>query len=244
MSFTLRRPSLLGRPRLDLWSRTDLDHVKSPCDPAHGLRAWLPRFACLSIFLWTHMHTDLTRQETTPHSSLSQLTCTTSYNRSCPHTFSYVAPYILPTRADGPSLSQRRTFLHGVCLPLCRVLITGDADRLEGLPLGPVILCGHSMGGLLIAEAATSTIHVSSKRIIALLAFDVPFLGMHPHVVISGIASLLADKKSDPTKHTDGHEKPHCGLKGERVINSARHVEVLGNGTGEFFTLFLCNLMH
>lgn len=46
------------------------------------------------------------------------------------------------------------------------------------------------MGGLLAADVATN-VSITSKRVIGLVFFDVPFLGMHPHVVISGIASLL-----------------------------------------------------
>lgn len=64
-------------------------------------------------------------------------------------------------------------------------------------PPSPVILLGHSMGGLLAADAATSPSQKSSKckhPIIGMIAFDTPYLGMHPHVVISGIASLFAKK--------------------------------------------------
>ena len=52
------------------------------------------------------------------------------------------------------------------------------------------------MGGLLAAEAAISS-HPQSKRVVGLVAFDVPFLGMHPHVIISGIASLLPDGEGE-----------------------------------------------
>lgn len=54
------------------------------------------------------------------------------------------------------------------------------------------------MGGLLAAEAATDVSNAPGaypatrpRRIIGLIAFDCPYLGMHPHVVISGIASLF-----------------------------------------------------
>ncbi|GLB39790.1 putative prostaglandin-F synthase activity [Lyophyllum shimeji] len=78
-------------------------------------------------------------------------------------------------------------------------------EWLSTQPPGPVILLGHSMGGLLAAEAA---IHASNEtgttgkptRIVGMVAFDTPYIGMHPHVVISGIASLFQgeeDKKSD-----------------------------------------------
>lgn len=73
---------------------------------------------------------------------------------------------------------------------------------MQSLPDGPIILCGHSMGGLLVAEAATNN-SPASRRVIGVLAFDAPFLGMHPHVVFSGIASLFSKGGDKPprTKH-------------------------------------------
>jgi len=62
------------------------------------------------------------------------------------------------------------------------------------------------MGGLLAADAATHPSNnpdqypgAKPKRIIGVVAFDTPYLGMHPHVVISGIASLLP-KGDEPAK--------------------------------------------
>lgn len=50
-----------------------------------------------------------------------------------------------------------------------------------------MIVLGHSMGGLLAAEAATDLTvrqgNSKQRRIIGVVAFDVPYLGMHPHVV-------------------------------------------------------------
>jgi len=70
--------------------------------------------------------------------------------------------------------------------------------RLSTQPPGPVVLLGHSMGGLLAADAATDSSNAPGaypatkpKRIVGMIAFDCPYLGMHPHVVISGIASLF-----------------------------------------------------
>ncbi|CAK5267952.1 unnamed protein product [Mycena citricolor] len=82
---------------------------------------------------------------------------------------------------------------------------------LETQPPGPVILLAHSMGGLLAADAATTlsnTPDVRTRRILGVVNFDVPFLGMHPHVVVSGIASLFPDKEEGPSeaemnKHKD-----------------------------------------
>ncbi|OCT52330.1 hypothetical protein CLCR_08300 [Cladophialophora carrionii] len=61
-----------------------------------------------------------------------------------------------------------------------------------------IILVGHSLGGILAAEVALipSSSPVGSNelfqhRILGLVAFDTPFLGMHPGVVGTGIASLF-----------------------------------------------------
>ncbi|CAG8562342.1 6804_t:CDS:2 [Acaulospora colombiana] len=104
------------------------------------------------------------------------------------------------------------------------------SGRLQSIPDGPVILAGHSMGGLLVAEAATDSRPVA-RRIIGLLAFDTPYLGMHPHVVISGIASLFQKKEDEEKKEmqqkgqTDapGTHRPPApsaqGLAAEQDIN-------------------------
>ena len=62
------------------------------------------------------------------------------------------------------------------------------------------------MGGLLAADVATDPYNnpdqypgAKPKRIIGVVAFDTPYLGMHPHVVISGIASLFP-KGNEPGK--------------------------------------------
>ncbi|KAF5384259.1 hypothetical protein D9615_003434 [Tricholomella constricta] len=61
------------------------------------------------------------------------------------------------------------------------------------------------MGGLLAAEAAT---HASNNtgtkptRIVGMIAFDTPYLGMHPHVVVTGIASIF-QRDEEGKKHTD-----------------------------------------
>lgn len=42
-----------------------------------------------------------------------------------------------------------------------------------------------------------------------MIAFDTPYLGMHPHVVISGIASLFPkdeDKHKKPSEHDMNHD--------------------------------------
>ncbi|KII91625.1 hypothetical protein PLICRDRAFT_38433 [Plicaturopsis crispa FD-325 SS-3] len=88
-------------------------------------------------------------------------------------------------------------------------------EWLSTQPPGPVILLGHSMGGLLAADAATT---IGTKRVIGMVAFDTPYLGMHPHVVVSGIASLFpkdenekpdAQGKAQPTEHELNESNVH-----------------------------------
>ncbi|KAH6875596.1 hypothetical protein BKA58DRAFT_409914 [Alternaria rosae] len=55
-----------------------------------------------------------------------------------------------------------------------------------------VVLLGHSMGGLLAADIALAFRH----RIIGIVNFDVPFLGMHPGIIKAGLGSIFS---SPPT---------------------------------------------
>ncbi|KAL2856722.1 hypothetical protein BJX68DRAFT_253136 [Aspergillus pseudodeflectus] len=71
-----------------------------------------------------------------------------------------------------------------------------------------VILLGHSLGGLIAAEVVLMTSHTASGQsegkqlkhnIAGLVAFDAPFLGLHPRVVGTGIGRLFhrkADRSS------------------------------------------------
>jgi len=59
-----------------------------------------------------------------------------------------------------------------------------------------VVLLGHSMGGLVCAEVALMPPPAPASRplkhrILGTINFDVPFLGMHPGVVRSGLASIF-----------------------------------------------------
>jgi pimeloyl-ACP methyl ester carboxylesterase len=94
-----------------------------------------------------------------------------------------------------------------------------DLDpRLSTQPPGPVIVLGHSMGGLLAAEAATDSSNNPSsgspkpKRIMGMVAFDCPYLGMHPHVVVSGIASLFPNDERKKHK-TEAELNDHPRVK-------------------------------
>jgi len=99
--------------------------------------------------------------------------------------------------------------------------------RLTTQPPGPVILMGHSMGGLLAADAATDPSNNPDrhpggrpKRIIGVVAFDTPYLGMHPHVVISGIASLLPKEGEKKGKsESTMNEHPQVNIVDEKVTD-------------------------
>lgn len=65
-----------------------------------------------------------------------------------------------------------------------------------------VILLGHSLGGILAAEVALLPSAPGSKeifehRILGLINFDVPFLGLHPRVISTGIGNLLHPKRKN-----------------------------------------------
>lgn len=75
-----------------------------------------------------------------------------------------------------------------------------------------VVLLGHSMGGLLCAEVVLKQppppgSRPLQHRVLGTINFDVPFLGMHPGVIKSGLASIFApspDKSKSPTSPTGG----------------------------------------
>lgn len=63
-----------------------------------------------------------------------------------------------------------------------------------------VILLGHSMGGLVAAEVALmlqQSPRMLKHRILGTVNFDVPFLGMHPRVIKSGIQSIFQSSEKE-----------------------------------------------
>ncbi|KAG8949852.1 hypothetical protein FRC04_008155 [Tulasnella sp. 424] len=68
---------------------------------------------------------------------------------------------------------------------------------LQTLEPGFIILIGHSLGGFVVAEAGLQhKPDPGRSQVIGVIAMDVPYLGIHPHVIISGIASLFPSEKT------------------------------------------------
>ncbi|KAI1822912.1 hypothetical protein F4861DRAFT_512756 [Xylaria intraflava] len=70
-------------------------------------------------------------------------------------------------------------------------------------PRTDIILVGHSMGGLLIADvvlipSANQGHDYFKHRILGVVNLDAPLLGMHPGIVVAGISSLF--RKNEPPK--------------------------------------------
>ncbi|CAE6477291.1 unnamed protein product [Rhizoctonia solani] len=99
---------------------------------------------------------------------------------------------------------------------------------IQNLPEGGVILCGHSMGGLLTAEVALAA---PPGRVIGLVSFDVPYLGVHPRVILSGIASLFKKEEDLKAYQTNSTVHPHeasnepCN-QAPQSISSREHPEL------------------
>ncbi|TWU73737.1 hypothetical protein ED733_000998 [Metarhizium rileyi] len=74
-----------------------------------------------------------------------------------------------------------------------------------------VVLVGHSMGGLLAGEIILMPNKSPYKsqpfkhKILGTIALDSPFLGLHPGIVVSGIASLF-----QPSSNAEDQKQPQC----------------------------------
>ena len=97
-------------------------------------------------------------------------------------------------------------------------------------PTTDVILVGHSMGGLLAAEVVLMPNQSPYRqqpfkhRILGSLSLDSPFLGLHPGIVVSGIASLFqpAPKSPEPstTPQPSGAASPSSTMTGLEQLPS------------------------
>lgn len=76
-----------------------------------------------------------------------------------------------------------------------------------------VILLGHSLGGILAADVALLQQDGRPKhRILGLVNFDVPFLGLHPRVIPTGIMGSIPRKDVAPEDQLAG-EQESIGLE-------------------------------
>lgn len=89
------------------------------------------------------------------------------------------------------------------------------------------------MGGLLAADAAIDSFNRTTRRIIGVLAFDTPYLGMHPHVVISGITSLFPKDDNGMGKGMTARED-----ETERDLNDESQVNVVDEGVTDDWDAF------
>ncbi|EAU29268.1 predicted protein [Aspergillus terreus NIH2624] len=110
-----------------------------------------------------------------------------------------------PQRTHEASGKQSPTFPQNYPSALFR-LSPHEASDLD------VILLGHSLGGLIAAEVALMTSRTSPGQIEAknlrhniagLVAFDAPFLGLHPRVVGTGIGRLFHRKADTNSNNED-----------------------------------------
>ncbi|KAJ5081499.1 hypothetical protein NUU61_009763 [Penicillium alfredii] len=76
-----------------------------------------------------------------------------------------------------------------------------EADDLD------IILLGHSLGGIVAADVALLQRH----RILGLINFDVPFLGLHPRVIPTGIGASIP-RKDIPAEDKLAGEQDSLGM--------------------------------
>lgn len=76
-------------------------------------------------------------------------------------------------------------------------------------PTTDIVLLSHSMGGILAAEVVllrdAAAAARSRHRILGILSFDTPFLGIHPGVITAGIGSLF---RASPAASPPGQSTP------------------------------------
>ncbi|KJK67630.1 hypothetical protein P875_00116970 [Aspergillus parasiticus SU-1] len=84
-----------------------------------------------------------------------------------------------------------------------------------------VILLGHSLGGIVAAEVALMSTQSATgratetglnHRILGLVNFDVPFFGLHPRVVTTGIGRLFRHKPDETSDTTNSVTSMNEGI--------------------------------
>ncbi|PTB68010.1 hypothetical protein BBK36DRAFT_1194615 [Trichoderma citrinoviride] len=98
-------------------------------------------------------------------------------------------------------------------------------------PKTDVILIGHSMGGLLAAEMVlipnrmTPNQYPFKHRILGTLSLDSPFLGLHPGIVSSGIASLFQPAPASPSQSATSSFGPDAPSADLQPVSSAASID-------------------
>lgn len=78
-----------------------------------------------------------------------------------------------------------------------------------------VILLGHSLGGIVAADVALLRTDGQTRRkhrILGLINFDVPFLGLHPRVIPTGICASIPRKDPETGAELPGEQEEPLGL--------------------------------
>jgi hypothetical protein len=117
----------------------------------------------------------------------------------------YIRKFILAINQDGPLAMLWTTLAIGtVILPTIGAAVNRNRLEPNESPTTDLILLGHSLGGILAAEVALLPSHrpniteIRQHRILGVIGFDTPFLGLHPGVISTGIASLFRSAPDAP----------------------------------------------
>ena len=117
-------------------------------------------------------------------------------------------------------------------------MLTGARITPHESPHTDIVLVGHSIGGVLAAEVALmrsqsfQSSEARQHRILGVLTFDTPFLGIHPGVIGTGIASLF---KSSPDKPES--EEPAVSSSLSPAFPSSDTVSLSNSTTSDPFSL-------
>ncbi|EXJ77318.1 hypothetical protein A1O3_09544 [Capronia epimyces CBS 606.96] len=117
----------------------------------------------------------------------------TSFKSFPAHVHGLLTPALAPTHVVYTKIYPRYRSRENIAVArnaLSNWLAAHESDSTD------IILVGHSLGGILAAEVVLIPSndpgsHLFQHQILGLIAFDTPFLGMHPGVIGTGIASLF-----------------------------------------------------
>lgn len=94
-----------------------------------------------------------------------------------------------------------------------------------------VILLGHSMGGLLSADVALLQERTGLRRhrLLGIISFDTPFLGMHPGVISAGLGSIFRPAPKPPAEGAE----PLYRSGGEGSSQSSTSLNTVNSGVSQ-----------